>query len=91
MWKCLQTFSWGSFNNGYIWFCSKSLYNQDGCVVLDWSVSTLFVEANPIPIKAIMYLAGLLDTLEYRLPLTAPSAETMKKLEEVLKNYEVIK
>jgi 4-hydroxy-tetrahydrodipicolinate synthase len=52
---------------------------------------TLFVEANPIPIKAIMYLAGLLDTLEYRLPLTAPSAETMKKLEEVLKNYEVIK
>ncbi len=53
--------------------------------------STLFVEANPIPIKAIMYLAGLLDTLEYRLPLTAPSAETMKKLEEVLKNYEVIK
>jgi len=52
---------------------------------------TLFVEANPIPIKAIMYLAGLLNTLEYRLPLTAPSAETMKKLEEVLKNYEVIK
>lgn len=53
--------------------------------------STLFVEANPIPIKAAMYLAGLLDTLEYRLPLTAPSAETMKKLEQVLKNYEVIK
>jgi 4-hydroxy-tetrahydrodipicolinate synthase len=52
---------------------------------------TLFVEANPIPIKAIMYLAGLLDTLEYRLPLTAPSADTMKKLENVLKNYEVIK
>ncbi len=53
--------------------------------------NALFVESNPIPIKAIMYLAGLLNTLEYRLPLTAPSAETMKKLEEVLKNYEVIK
>ena len=53
--------------------------------------NALFVEANPIPIKAIMYLAGLLDTLEYRLPLTPPSDETMKKLEEVLKNYEVIK
>lgn len=52
---------------------------------------TLFIEPNPIPIKAAMYLAGLLDTLEYRLPLTAPSAETMKKLENVLKNYEVIK
>ena len=52
---------------------------------------SLFVESNPIPIKAIMYLAGLLDTLEYRLPLTAPSKETMKNLEEVLKYYEVKK
>ena len=51
----------------------------------------LFCESNPIPIKAAMYLAGLLDTLEYRLPLTAPSKETMKKLEEVLKQYKVIK
>ncbi len=53
--------------------------------------SVLFCESNPIPIKAAMYIAGLLDTLEFRLPLTAPSAETMKKLEETLKNYEVIK
>lgn len=53
--------------------------------------SVMFCESNPIPIKAAMYLAGLLDTLEYRLPLTAPSAETMRKLEETLKNYEVIK
>lgn len=51
----------------------------------------LFCESNPIPIKAAMYLAGLLDTLEYRLPLTAPSVETMKKLENILKQYEVIK
>jgi len=51
----------------------------------------LFCESNPIPIKAAMYLAGLLDTLEYRLPLTAPSAETMTKLENILKQYEVIK
>lgn len=53
--------------------------------------NVLFCESNPIPIKAAMYLAGLLDTLEYRLPLTAPSAETMKKLEETLKLYEVKK
>jgi len=51
----------------------------------------LFCESNPIPIKAAMYIAGLMDTLEYRLPLTAPSAETMKKLEDTIKNYEVIK
>lgn len=53
--------------------------------------TVLFCESNPIPIKAAMYLAGLLDTLEYRLPLTAPSAATMKKLEETLKQYKVIK
>jgi 4-hydroxy-tetrahydrodipicolinate synthase len=51
----------------------------------------LFCESNPIPIKAAMYIAGLIDTLEYRLPLVAPSSENMKKIEEVLKNYEVVK
>jgi 4-hydroxy-tetrahydrodipicolinate synthase len=53
--------------------------------------SVLFCESNPIPIKAAMYIAGLLDTLEFRLPLTAPSSETMKKLEKTLTKYEVIK
>lgn len=51
----------------------------------------LFCESNPIPIKAAMYIAGLLDTLEYRLPLVPPSKENMKKIEEVLKKYEVVK
>lgn len=50
----------------------------------------LFCESNPIPIKAAMYLSGLLESLEYRLPLVAPSVENMKYLEEILKNYEVI-
>ena len=53
--------------------------------------SVLFCESNPIPIKAAMYIAGVLDTFEYRLPLTMPSAQTMKKLEETLIKYEVIK
>ena len=51
----------------------------------------MFCESNPIPIKAAMYIAGLMDTLEYRLPLTKPSVENMKKLELAIKNYEVIK
>ncbi|WP_455755764.1 4-hydroxy-tetrahydrodipicolinate synthase [Sulfurimonas sp.] len=51
--------------------------------------SVMFCEANPIPIKAAMYIAGLIDTLEYRLPLTAPSVESMKKIEEVMKNYDI--
>jgi len=49
----------------------------------------MFCEANPIPIKAAMYIAGLLDTLEYRLPLVAPTAQNMKKIEEVMKNYDI--
>ena len=50
---------------------------------------TLFCESNPIPIKAAMYLAGLVDSLEYRLPLCKPSKENFKKIEEVIKNYEI--
>ena len=51
--------------------------------------SVMFCEANPMPIKAAMYIAGLIDTLEYRLPLVPPSLESMKKIEEVMKNYEI--
>ena len=51
----------------------------------------MFCESNPIPIKAAMYIAGLIETLEYRLPLTAPSLENMKKIETILANYEVVK
>jgi 4-hydroxy-tetrahydrodipicolinate synthase len=53
--------------------------------------NVLFCEANPIPIKAAMYIAGIIDTLEYRLPLTPPSTENMKKIEEVLSQYEIVK
>ena len=49
----------------------------------------LFCESNPIPVKAAMYIAGLIDTLEYRLPLTQPSSEHMKKIEEVIKKYDI--
>jgi len=51
--------------------------------------SVMFCEANPMPIKAAMYIAGLIDTLEYRLPLVAPSVANMKKIEEVMKNYDI--
>jgi len=49
----------------------------------------LFLESNPVMIKAAMYIAGLIDTLEYRLPLVAPSAENMKRLEAVMQNYTI--
>ena len=50
----------------------------------------MFCESNPIPIKAAMYIAGLIDTLEYRLPLVPPSAQNMKRIEEVMKNYNIV-
>jgi len=49
----------------------------------------MFVESNPIPVKAAMYIAGLLETLEYRLPLVPPGAQSMKKIETALKNYTI--
>lgn len=49
----------------------------------------LFLESNPIMIKAAMYLAGLIDTLEYRLPLVPPSAENLKKLETIMQHYTI--
>jgi 4-hydroxy-tetrahydrodipicolinate synthase len=51
--------------------------------------SVMFCEANPIPVKAAMYIAGLIDSLEYRLPLVAPSVENMKKIETVMQNYDI--
>ena len=50
----------------------------------------MFCESNPIPIKAAMYIAGLIETLEYRLPLVPPSSANMKKIEESIKNYKIV-
>jgi 4-hydroxy-tetrahydrodipicolinate synthase len=36
-----------------------------------------------------MYIAGLIPTLEYRLPLVAPSSQNMKKIEDTLKKYDI--
>ncbi|OCR85521.1 4-hydroxy-tetrahydrodipicolinate synthase [Campylobacter fetus] len=49
----------------------------------------MFCESNPIPIKAAMFIAGLIDTLEYRLPLCNPSADNLKKIEEIMKSYDI--
>ncbi len=49
----------------------------------------LFCESNPIPVKAAMYIAGVIDTLQYRLPLVEPSVQNMKEIEKVIKNYNI--
>jgi 4-hydroxy-tetrahydrodipicolinate synthase len=43
-----------------------------------------------MPIKAAMYIAGLIETLEYRLPLVAPNSANMKRIELVMKNYKIV-
>ena len=42
-----------------------------------------FIEANPIPVKAAMGLMGLLDPV-WRLPLCAPAAASLARIESVL-------
>ncbi len=49
----------------------------------------LFIESNPIPIKAAMYIAGLIDTLEYRLPLTMPSNKNLVRLEKIMTDFDI--
>jgi len=52
-----------------------------------WDINKiLFIESNPIPIKYAMHIAGLCE-LEYRLPLTPPSDENMKKIKTVVEKY----
>ncbi|MCX7705769.1 MAG: 4-hydroxy-tetrahydrodipicolinate synthase [bacterium] len=46
----------------------------------------LFIETNPIPVKGCLYLMKMIN-LELRMPLTPPSEETLRKLENILKQY----
>ncbi|RDU65063.1 4-hydroxy-tetrahydrodipicolinate synthase [Helicobacter sp. MIT 14-3879] len=49
----------------------------------------LFCETNPIPIKTAMFLCGLIDSLEFRLPLSPMKKENIALLENILQKYEV--
>jgi 4-hydroxy-tetrahydrodipicolinate synthase len=49
----------------------------------------MFCESNPIPIKAAMYIAGLIPTLEYRLPLVQPNEANIQKIKDVMSNYKI--
>jgi 4-hydroxy-tetrahydrodipicolinate synthase len=51
----------------------------------------LFIETSPIPVKTAAYLMGLIDTLEFRLPLCEMSPDTLAKLKDTLKAQDLIK
>ncbi|MCX8083014.1 MAG: 4-hydroxy-tetrahydrodipicolinate synthase [bacterium] len=50
----------------------------------------LFIETNPIPVKAALGLMGMI-TPEWRLPLTPPSKESLEKIKNTLVKAKVLK
>lgn len=50
----------------------------------------LFVETNPIPVKAALAMMGMIEE-EYRLPLCRMGDENRAHLERILRDYELIK
>ena len=48
-----------------------------------------FAESNPIPVKAVMALMGLLEPV-WRLPLVPPRPETLARIRSVLESLELI-
>jgi len=52
-------------------------------------IDALFIEVNPIPVKAALYLMGKIE-LEYRLPLCRMSDVNFEKLKKVMTHYGLI-
>ena len=50
-------------------------------------INALFLETNPAPIKYALSKRGLCS-LEMRLPMSAPSEETMRKIDKIIEQYE---
>lgn len=52
-------------------------------------IDALFIEVNPIPVKAALHLMGKLE-LEYRLPLCPPEESTQEQIRQALASYGLI-
>lgn len=52
--------------------------------------SLLGIEANPIPVKMMLYLMGIIDSPELRLPLCELSSANKIKVEAALKRIEIL-
>ena len=51
-------------------------------------IKVLYLETNPIPVKAALNILGLIH-LEYRLPMSGPTRETIKTLEKTLNGFDI--
>ena len=50
----------------------------------------MFCESNPIPVKAALHKAGLIPSLEYRLPLVPPSSASVALLSQSMQKYNIV-
>lgn len=51
-------------------------------------IRSLYITANPIPVKAALHLMGIIESDEMRLPLCKLTTEQKKQIEAALKTYE---
>ena len=51
--------------------------------------TNLFCEPNPVPVKTVMHLKGILHSPEVRLPLTPPSSDSFDLLEKIAANLSI--
>jgi len=58
--------------------------------VYEGLLEVLYCESNPIPVKMAMYLMGIIESPEMRLPLTEMSLDNKLKMESVLKGLGII-
>ena len=49
----------------------------------------LFCEPNPVPVKTLLYAKGILSSDEVRLPLTPPSVDNAKLLNEIAESLKI--
>jgi 4-hydroxy-tetrahydrodipicolinate synthase len=50
-------------------------------------IEGLFIETNPAPVKEALYMLGIIETAELRLPLVRISPENKEKLKKILTDY----
>ena len=68
------------------WFAGDSELARERFLRMLPLCRAIFLETNPIPIKAAMAMTGLLGSAELRLPLCAMSEGNRKQLQDVLYN-----
>jgi 4-hydroxy-tetrahydrodipicolinate synthase len=49
----------------------------------------IFIEPNPVPIKTLLYLKGLIESPEVRLPLSPPSEVNQKVLKSMAESLHI--